>query len=731
MDEENVNGNGESLGKGGISYLIELMEKNNKSSHEIERDGRNSRRHLLEIKKISFTMADMQEKYLYAVQNFQEGLNSDKLQNLEDSKEQKTIFSDIRKSLKNIEKNTGGSGGGGEGGSRFGNAFLPAFGGIAGNVMGIATIGAAIPAFFGGLLAGESLIGMAVGDMENIDFATTKKLASEFTGIIDVMSPASMVALAGLVGAAVFTKDARTTGLAMGAMGVSITALFAGLMLGDALLEQVAKIDGATDFGGFKTMVTAFDGLIGELSESSAGVLVGLIGVGGLLGLVKGPGGVSKIAFGMATLGAGITGFFAGVALGTKIENMIGADYTGLTKSVKAFDGAIGELSEDSTKHLIALLTTGGIIGTFGAGVAGRAALGMAGLGAGIGGFLGAMNAVGRIGGNGDNFKKLVGNFSDSVGMLDDKTLLILGGLLAVGGILGPAGSATAAAGMTALGTGIAGFFVGMDSIAGLGSLLGADGSNMKNLLENFAHGIKELEIIDAKHLGDLVGPLALVGPAILALFGTKGLAGITGGLADIGNFITFGLFQDDKSIFESLVEALDPLKEIDPNSLRDITAITTGLGLFMQGANFASTKKIYDLTDAMALFGLTMEKVVQGGSGRYKNTQIVEQLGLKNLRGEIDAMTASLEALQEAAIVENISTDFEVITGKTNLEVPSMSVTNLSVENAMLKLPDNTNGTGQINQVNNVTNSNPVNTLVLNGDSSTILKTTSHLSTV
>ena len=49
-------------GTKGISELVEFMETNNKSSAKIEKDGRNTRRHLLEIKKLNTSMGSAQKR---------------------------------------------------------------------------------------------------------------------------------------------------------------------------------------------------------------------------------------------------------------------------------------------------------------------------------------------------------------------------------------------------------------------------------------------------------------------------------------------------------------------------------------------------------------------------------------------------------------------------------------------------------------------------------------------
>lgn len=105
MDEDNINnGNDKPLGKTGISELIELMESNNKSTGEIEKDGRNTRRHLLEMKNMQKVMNEMQARSIYGFESFQDMIDSQKLQDTEDERENKTIFEEIRDELRLLPK---------------------------------------------------------------------------------------------------------------------------------------------------------------------------------------------------------------------------------------------------------------------------------------------------------------------------------------------------------------------------------------------------------------------------------------------------------------------------------------------------------------------------------------------------------------------------------------------------------------------------------------------------
>ena len=53
-----------------LEQLVELMAENNRATSEIERDGRNTRRHLLEMKKIQQASLDMSDRVNTGFDNF-------------------------------------------------------------------------------------------------------------------------------------------------------------------------------------------------------------------------------------------------------------------------------------------------------------------------------------------------------------------------------------------------------------------------------------------------------------------------------------------------------------------------------------------------------------------------------------------------------------------------------------------------------------------------------------
>ena len=63
-------------GTKGIAELVQLMEANNKATDKIVVDGRNTRRHLLEMKNMQKVMNDFQARTVYGFENFQNMIDS-------------------------------------------------------------------------------------------------------------------------------------------------------------------------------------------------------------------------------------------------------------------------------------------------------------------------------------------------------------------------------------------------------------------------------------------------------------------------------------------------------------------------------------------------------------------------------------------------------------------------------------------------------------------------------
>jgi hypothetical protein len=102
-DEENKKeskGRGQPAGKG-FDALVEFMGENNRATSEIEKDQRNTRRHLLEMKKLDIGAVELQERMNSNFENFFETMNAGKLDTQEADSERLAIFQEIRDGINN------------------------------------------------------------------------------------------------------------------------------------------------------------------------------------------------------------------------------------------------------------------------------------------------------------------------------------------------------------------------------------------------------------------------------------------------------------------------------------------------------------------------------------------------------------------------------------------------------------------------------------------------------
>jgi len=689
-------------GTKGISELVEFMQTNNKSSAEIEKDGRNTRRHLLEIKKLNTSMLDVQQRTLTGFEKFFSIMDTQNLQSMEDNKENLTLFQEIRKSLANIDKNTAkgaSSGGGGRDGG-----FLSNFAGMAGSFMGagagFASLGLAIPAFFGALQAGN--YGLGVLDT-NFNFENIKKAALGFADLITDIPQSTLITLGGLMAVSAFTGNPLKMALGFSLLGAAIPGFFGGFAIGDAALSM-SGLD--LEFTSVKKAVAGFVGVIGEIPNDLDGAkIAGLLGTGILIGATKGVKGSLGVATGMAALGAGISGFFAGFALGDFAISKLGdIDYTSIKSAMVNFGDSITALSAEAELKLVALLGAGGLIGTLtGFGTQAKITTGMASIGAGIGGFFTGFAAMDKIssvlGTDGSNTKKLMQNFSEGIGALDTKVLGALGVFMMTGAALalftGGVGSAVAAAGIGAMGASLAAFFMAFDGVAAVGGALGVDGSSTKTLFTNLADGINALTGIgaDGDSILSLSAGIAALGPAIALFLGGEGLGKIIKGVTETGKNIKdfFGSFfgaEGGKSLFEEMAESLQPIIGLNANNalgefnkfVDNMIAVTTNRGID------AASESYERFGDTILNTAEKMQLAFEGG--------MIGDMGLRGMssyQAEIDNLNLSLSQLQE-----DIASDVNITATATPI-IASLFVDTLSAENAILKLPDSSQSSGAV----------------------------------
>tara|TARA_A100001388_G_C28771426_1_gene504120 strand:+ start:1208 stop:3754 length:2547 start_codon:yes stop_codon:yes gene_type:complete len=460
--------------------------------------------------------------------------------------------------------------------------------------LGVGLMGAAITAFFGGLLLGNTVL-EGVGSVVGTDFSGFKKVVAGFDSVISEMSDSTMLVIGTLIAAATVASfktslKGQAMGLAVASMGLAITGFFAGLVAGDALLEGISVIGGNLNLSNLKSVVIGFNDVIGALTTESLTALGVIFG----LSFLTSYGTASKalkVGYGMTAIGAGISGFFVGLAAGDAALSFLGTDFTALPTLIQNFGDAIGNLSDRALVVLGSLLGAGGLIGKLGG--AGSVAIGMGAIGAGIAAFFAAFGVADFVAanvGDGSSFVNLVKNFGEAIGSLDTTALIALGGLLGAGAIFGmvPGAAGAAAIGMTMIGAGIAGFFLAFDGLAKLGSVIGVDGSSTKKLIENMVSGVAKLNEIDGDNLQKVVGPLALVGPAILAFMGSDGIAGAAAAITDkVKGFFNFIFGKDEeegpqRTIIDEMVDLLKPVDQLNNVNLDGFIEATNALSEFV-----------------------------------------------------------------------------------------------------------------------------------------------------
>ena len=444
---------------GQFQELIDIMASTNKSTIEIERDGRNTRRHLLEMKKLQSSALETNKNLSNVFENFFESMNANKLADSEGEMERLSLFEDIRASLDGgITLNDNG-----KSDSKSGGGGLGKLGGLMG--------GAAMAA--GALLAGVGIgaagLTYAMGKMEDLD---TKKIKEN---VDDLLSMAE--------------SDRMTVG---NVAGVSATMLALGIGLaaftiGEGASKAVAKFSEGSDWpqdikDNVETLLSIGD--IPGMGGNAAAVSLTLTGLG--IGLAAF--GIGKAADGVGTAIQSFSeGNFAedikkevetllsidtgkdgqvGDFVGTMSGLGLGLAAFGIGKAVGGMGDAITKFSsgddfaqgiKDEVETLLSIDTTSGIdVETF------KKTLG--GLGVGLAAFgIGSFFAGGD--GVADGVKKevetllTIGEDSDST-----QTVKATASLVALGVGLTAFGAGKGVNALADLGSSIVGFFTGSKS---------------------------------------------------------------------------------------------------------------------------------------------------------------------------------------------------------------------------------------------------------------------------
>lgn len=596
----------------GISDLIEIMETNNKSTKNIEKDQRNTRRHLFEMKKMQTVIADFQARTVYGFENFQDMIDSNSLQNEEDAREKSTIFQEIRDELRNLPKDTAQAN---SEESRKGR------GGGLGKI--------------GGILTGAGIAAAGIGVGIAAVFYTAPKLIEAFEDM-DVKKIAQNVETLVGINQTVeekggnLLKDGGSLALAMTGIGIGLLAL--GIGSGVA-----GGIDKFLDDGWAENVK---DNVATLLSINNlAGGSLNFLGKGGGFALAMTSLGIGLAAFGIGKtvdgIGDAINKFSAGDNFAERIKNEV---ETLLSIDISKADG-------NKTKFIATMTSLGLGLAAFAVGKAGS----------------GVAEAINMF--EDENFAK---GIKDEV-----ETLLEIPNLPNVGvdttAFLGVMSGISAGLGAFAVTKGAAGI------------------SEFLNLGGNFAEGIKdEVETIlsigenaDSERTKKASAALIEISKGIGVFAGAQGLGALSGLSSSILNFFT----GNSNPINQAL--------KLGENA-EDVQA---GADAFTDFANaiskFSNINLDFDaeaFAEDLYAASKTLELALVGGSeGFIFKSKFV---GLNNLNSDMDQAIVNINKLKDS-----LSLDIE---GGASMQIPNkiegLNVNTLSVENAILKMP-NQNG--------------------------------------
>jgi len=259
-------------------------------------------------------------------------------------------------------------------------------------------IGAGIAGFAGGILIGSKIAGYGLAALGGLD---TTSLTTLLHGFFSAFTPEIAAGVGVIVTLAAVAAKLNISGLQMAAgmtgIGAGIAGFSVGILLADgaAKLGAMAKLDGSS----LKTLITNFMGAFDGVGLIALG---GLITAGSVIGAF-GPAGAAAAIIGMGAIGAGIAAFMVPLLAADWIAGLAGDNAGGnlavlLTNIGKGIGGFIGGFAGETFEQM--KMIDGDKLAQIGKGIlnlglgmvafaGGRAAGGLADIGAGISNFFG------------------------------------------------------------------------------------------------------------------------------------------------------------------------------------------------------------------------------------------------------------------------------------------------------------------------------------------------------
>ena len=544
---------------GSLEQLIELMAENNRATSEIERDGRNTRRHLLEMKKIQQASLDMSDRVNTGFDNFFETMNANKLGDEEKANERSSIFEEIRDELREM-RSSGIPQEGGSSSSGGSSGFMKMLGG-AGLGVGAAAVGVAA------VFASSAFLIKTIQNMDG------KKIVQN---VDDLLGISRLDADEGAAAEVFGTLAAIGAGLLVFSAGSSAAALSQGV---------IDKFEG----GGWPD----------KIKENVAT----LLSIADLEGMSVGN--VAGVATTMAALGLGLLAFSAGAATGAAV--------TGVDEAVKHFSGNDGfaKSIKDNVETLLSIDTSGGssleIAGTMAALSAGLIAFSIGSTTASAA--EGASQAIEKFSGSGNWAENIVSNITTLLSIAD----LSFGDVAKTTGALGILGTGLAAFGVGQFFAGVGDAVSSADSIVSEVDKLLTIGENADKERTLAATGaLTSLGLgLTAFAAGKGVNALSDLGASIVSFFtGTKSPIEQAIEVGEKADTIQAGAdaFSSFADVFERMstmgaisIEMGDAITDLDDN-VRLLETILQG-GTLTRGFNFE--------TDGLANLGDDVDKAV------------------------------------------------------------------------------------------------------------------------
>ena len=321
-------------------------------------------------------------------------------------------------------------------------------------------------------------------------------------------------------------------------LGLGIGGFFAGLSAGDKLNQWIDA-----DMNTLQTQMVGFGNALAATPTKGLLAMGALAAVGAKFGSLKG-------AFNMTLFGAGLGGFFAGLAMGdaggAKLSELIGADGNSLASTMTALATGLNAFDDSSLIALGGLIGVSKILGP-------SSAIILPALGIGLGGFFAALAGIGdiasKLGVTGEGLVPLMTNLAEGLNPLSQLDGL---NLLAVGG------------GLIAIGTGMAAI-LGAKWVESIGSFVGKlfGRSDEDDVFVGVAKSLSKLEDIQ-------VNPEKMKGIGIAADIFSK-LSGALKTLVDI----------DMDDIQDSLVDMAKTIEYMIPVLDTMYAGGTVGSGYF------------------------------------------------------------------------------------------------------------------------------------------------------